>query len=331
MPKNTVSQAAGPRRSSRLRNQGVVSRPPLLKQPTATKTIKKKLVQTRDGSTKTIVPRKVKNARVAGFGEEVASRLDPKSVLPKITMNKKIKKNFFPRIFEDGELREDKKIDYFYRKAWDAQDEFFSTATTRELIKGIESKKKYSEMTSQEKKHLSELLDIASAARMSTEGAGNVVDENKVMQHPANAEKALFADPLETRSEHAFYDNERKRYVEDAIERAIKADMNASEIVIEGVKASIEYSTNYIIAPIMAENVFKETKAAKEKVPKIRLQRQMLEREAAKDLYEELGGKIPAADPKETMEMSQKRKWIPKRDRNKNVLVAPPSPRRRIK
>ena len=230
-------------------------------------------------------------------------------------------------------LRKDADINRIYRAAWKGMDELFSTALTRELIKGMFEKGV--SPTDDERERLTHLVDLLSQARISTHNSGFATAKN-VFQHPTNRGKARIADPIATAALHSRMDSERRAYVQAALDNAANAGGSATDIVYAGVRAAIEFTLNYFTAPIMAKNVFEHTLRAGQPFTR-EDQLQHAERERLKIFYEQLGGTLRAANPFETPQQSQVRVWgaglridIDAALDRGDFESAPPSPRRQV-
>ena len=147
------------------------------------------------------------------------------------------------------------------------------------------------------------------------------------MQHPANRENSVFADPRATAAVHSARDTQRKKYVLDATQREVEAGSDLQAIARAACKAAIEFTLNYFTAPITAKNVLPFSRRANVDLQDAELQEQVAARDRMKDIYIELGGELRPAIAGETPAQALEREWDgPPPD---NVfVVAPPSPRR---
>ncbi|MCL7928527.1 hypothetical protein [Halomonas llamarensis] len=220
-------------------------------------------------------------------------------------------------------------FDTRFREAWKGMDEAFSTAFTRNLVEGIVKEAQTTKLTTADFKHLVELVDIASTARMPTEFSGYATKSEK-MQHPTGAGKGLFAKGYKN---HGTMDTARRNYVDKAMQAEAKASKKMTEVITSGVKASIEFTLNEFTAPITAKNVFRY--AERPNLSKKKFtdtdHRQLAERERMKNIYVKLGGTLRPQKGKETAAASLTREW--KHDRSPFSLTGdiqrePPSPRR---
>lgn len=226
--------------------------------------------------------------------------------------------------------RPDKVMNRVYRTSKKGQDELFSTALTRNLVKGF-PKDKMTELF----EPLRVIVDMMSSARIPTAHSGYSL-KTEVMQHPTSKDSGLFGDPHDTASNHALMDARRRAYVTNAMQDAIDKKLNRMEIAAIGVRAAIEYTLNHFTAPVTADDVYphsqlkkvmnlgKDSSQAKE---------QLRSREQMKDLHEALGGSLRPAIPNETPAQSLTRPW--RRDnttplQGDDTLVEPPSPRRAV-
>jgi len=258
------------------------------------------------------------------IGEELV-KLKFKIKLPKTTFRKGMKQNFLRRVFDaKNVLKDDKAINRIYRASHKKQDELFSTALTRELIKGVFGQNGNKVFNAAEMDKWNELIDIVSSARIPTEYSGNAT-----MQHPANRAKALFVDPYDTASEHSKLDTERRRYVEAAMQKEVDSGVSDRVVVVTmGVRASIEFTLNYFTAPITASNILRYTRNSGNPLTDSQLQGQIASREKMKILYEELGGVLRTLTKPETQRESWTRLWGINRSAKGEALTVPPSPRR---
>lgn len=275
-------------------------------------------------------PTSARDLFTRSLGANTRAILDTKKPIPKISYPKGMRRNFSRRIFNSktSTLKPDKAINRIYRASFPKQDELFSTALTREFVKGFFEKHMGKTLNKNELDYLDELLDMASAARIPTQYSG-FATKDEVMQHPSNRASAVFADPYDTASLHSEMDVERRTYVERAMERSIKAGAKDAAVVIrDGVKAAIEYTLNYFTAPITAGNVQPFSRGKNKPVNDKNLREQLKSRERMKKLYEELGGSLRSLSAPETAPESLTRLWGIGRAADGNPLEAPPSPRR---
>ena len=126
---------------------------------------------------------------------------------------------------------------------------------------------------------------------------------------------------------HSRRDAERKKYVLDAMQKAVDAKGELADILRAGLKAGIEFTLNYFTAPITASNVFSFSKKKNAKASDKEVKEQLEGRERMKKRYVELGGNLELLATPETAEESRGRKWRgPPAD---NVFVVrDPSPER---
>jgi hypothetical protein len=272
-----------------------------------------------------------RDEEAAKIGRDVKRRLDPAAEAVKVADTA-----FGPRTsafptFMAGpwELKADEKINRAFRGVWRGMDELFSTALMREMVKGIVEGEP---PTPEQHKHLCDLIDLASTARMSTHFSG-FATEGRKMQHPANREKAIFADPYETASLHSEMDTARREYVQRKMAAVKKKGGDAEDIIKAGVRAAIEFTLNYFTAPITAENVFKYSRrgAGGNSIFSKDDQLQLAEREKLKRLYESIGGTLRKGTEEDPLQ-SQKQAWgenLSSIDGSGGFADAPPSPRRR--
>ncbi len=267
------------------------------------------------------------------FGRVIRDEILSSGKLPDSILVKKTWKDGVLEKMVDSKLRRpknDKQMNSAYRGAAKAHDELFSTAQTRELLKGIFSPYKNGSIMKDEVfKLLKDTFDVASSARIETKFSGFAL-KNWKMQHPTSLETKFFGNPRETASEHSFLDKERKDYVEQAMNRAIKDKKGGVEIVKEGVKAAIEFTLNYFTAPITAKDVLPFTYLGNEghKWNSEALQEQLQSRERMKDLYVKLGGNLRSLKGTETQKQSIQRPWNPQFSDNDRPFIMPPSPER---
>nr|VFK27321.1 MAG: hypothetical protein BECKMB1821G_GA0114241_10272 [Candidatus Kentron sp. MB]VFK34936.1 MAG: hypothetical protein BECKMB1821I_GA0114274_10922 [Candidatus Kentron sp. MB]VFK77074.1 MAG: hypothetical protein BECKMB1821H_GA0114242_10972 [Candidatus Kentron sp. MB] len=264
------------------------------------------------------------------IGDWFAKGLASKPKMRRFTRPKKMREEVLSRMLDKrrGILKKDRSINSTYRRAWKGQDELFSTALTREFIKGIFEKKGYTSFSDQEHQLLEEMVDLASSVRIPTEFSGFSLSK-EVLQHPANRDRAVFADPHDTVSLHSRMDTERRNYVESVMEDTIQKGVSPTRVMEEGVKAAIEYTLNYFTAPITASNVHPFSRKASVKKDNKILQEQIASRERIKSRYIELGGSLRSLQKKETQEESWSRPWNPPMRSRGFPTREPPSPRRK--
>ena len=278
------------------------------------------------------------NKRARETGRYIREHLDKdiKVIIPRQPVSRDFRPGTFGR-FRDksGKLKGDKTINSTYRRSWKGQDELFSTAKTREIVKGMFNKVFPVDLTKTEAEVLSELVDLVSSIRMPTYMSG-FATKDRVMQHPANRKLAYFGDPRNTASLHSQMDTKRRQYVQRAMDMAQNRGDSSQEIIESGARAAIEFTLNYFTAPVTANNVFQYTQKSATVLSDPPNQRQLAERERLKRIYENLGGKLrpqpwSSSSATETQEESWTRKWGLSHDPledSLSVLEAPPSPRR---
>ncbi|AJD51614.1 hypothetical protein SAMN02744133_12025 [Thalassospira xiamenensis M-5 = DSM 17429] len=227
-------------------------------------------------------------------------------------------------------FRSDKDMNRVFRAAEKNQDELFSTALTRNIVKGF----KLTDMA-KDWDAFKLLVDLMSSVRISTSHSGYSL-KTEVMQHPTRTGSGLFGDPHDTASNHALMDARRRAYVTHAMQDAIDANLSRMEIAKIGVRAAIEYTLNHFTAPVTADDVYPHSRL--KKVMNLgkdssKAKEQLRSREQMKDQYEKLGGSLRLAIPTETPAQSLTRPW--RRDnttplQGDDTLVEPPSPRRAV-
>lgn len=262
------------------------------------------------------------------FGKKLSLRLRLKDEIPDVIYLSRMRQGVVRRLIQkDQSPKSDKSMNRIYRAAHKRQDELFSTALTREFVKGFFERRFQKAFSEKELQLVDEMIDLVSSVRIPTEFSGFALKDS-VMQHPSNRSKALFADPYDTASLHSKLDTERRYYVEFRMNKAFDQGKTATETIIEGVKAAIEYTLNYFTAPITADNVFQYTRSSGRALNDRVLQEQIASREKMKSRYEELGGDLRKLNRTETQQQSWKRKWGLERSDEGHPLIAPPSPRR---
>ncbi|SOC30517.1 hypothetical protein [Thalassospira xiamenensis] len=260
------------------------------------------------------------------------------SKLPLLNYRPSLRRKVFSRMTREEvvhgkklrKFRPDKDMNRAFRAAETNQDELFSTALTRNIIKGF----RITEMA-KDPEAFNLLVDLMSAIRISTSHSGYSL-KTESMQHPTRAKSGLFDDPYVTASNHALMDARRRAYVTRAMKEAIDAGKPVMEIAKAGLRAAIEYTLNHFTAPVTADDVFphsrlKKVLNASTSDPKAKAQIQS--REVMKDQYERLGGALRLAIPGETNAQSLTRNW--RRDgttplQGDDVEIEPPSPRRYV-
>jgi hypothetical protein len=176
-----------------------------------------------------------------------------------------------------------------YRDDAPNMDELLSTATVNDFLKG------YFERNPTNKPYEIEWMNtwgnMVSNLRIPTKFSGFAL-KGIVMQHPTNPKTALFAEANKTSKVHAAYDLERRNYVVKAMEDARENKKGPDEIIKSMMRAAIEYTLNNFTAPILASNVFDNTRAYKlgKKQNDTVLLEQVKSRELMKILYQQLNG-----------------------------------------
>lgn len=279
-------------------------------------------------------PREAVDQEAQALGRAVRSRLDPEQPVYVPKGPKRFRRRALNR-FRDkrtGRLKPDRSINSAFRRSWPSQDELFSTALTREVVKGIFENAGGS-LNAQEVEYLEQLVDMVSALRISTHLSG-FSTRDRVMQHPANRGRAFFEDPYNTASLHSRMDSARRDYVQNAMTEVEAANGSAVEIIRAGARAAIEFTLNYFTAPVTADNVFGFSRRSLTAISDRQNQRQLAERERLKPIYERLGGTLrPLTAPENTVEESQRREWglgLGALDEEGGFPQAPPSPRRQL-
>lgn len=255
-----------------------------------------------------------------GLGRQVRPKLAESNAPPEIEWPSDIRADVLEKFFEGDELAPDKKINRVFRASGKGMDETFSTATTREFIKGVMEGASKSDFSDEEWTLLKDLVDIVSGARILTQYSGYAL-EDEVMQHPAPRAKAFFADPYDTASEHSRLNSERAAYVEKEMKAAIEAKEDATGIIVRGVRAAIEFTLNRFTAPITADNVFKHSRRSGTELRDADNLDQVESRERLKRYYVDLGGTLREPKGEETDDAALTREW-------ERLLSVPPSPRR---
>ncbi|MFC4235968.1 hypothetical protein ACFOY8_12050 [Thalassospira xianhensis] len=256
--------------------------------------------------------------------------------LPLLNYRVSLRRSVFSRMTREEVLhgkkfrkfRPDKDMNRVFRAAEKNQDELFSTALTRNIVKGF----RLTEMA-KDPEAFNLLVDLMSAIRISTSHSGYSL-KTETMQHPTQAKSGLFDDPDDTASNHAFMDARRRAYVTRAMNEAIDAKLPVMDIAKAGLRAAIEYTLNHFTAPITADDVFPHSRLKKvlnASISDPKAKAQLRSREEMKGQYERLGGVLRLAIPGETNAQSVTRNW--RRDgttplQGDDVAIEPPSPRR---
>ncbi|MBA5779463.1 hypothetical protein H2509_20215 [Stappia sp. F7233] len=275
------------------------------------------------------------DARFFRYGRRIRKTFDRKRKIPSYDFSDEARPDVLERFVDKKrKLRSNAAVNRVFRAAWKRMDETFSTASTRELVRGILDEEGVDELSDKEWDYLVELIDVLSNIRLKTEYTG-FSTKDAVMQHPANRAKAVFADPYATASEHAEMDSERRDYVIRAIDAAIDDGADAREIVVAGARAAIEFTLNYFAAPVTASNVQPFSRRANTKRTDPVNQEQLAGRERLKGIYEQLGGTLSPLDEPETQAEAQTRPWQLNLPDDIDVdedpyPFAPPSPRRQV-
>ncbi|WP_261300136.1 hypothetical protein [Sphingomonas alpina] len=251
--------------------------------------------------------------------------------LPELPRPAEMKVDFLDRALDaTGKVLATNKFGAPYRAAWDAQDELFSTASTRNFIEGLLDGLPRNQIDDAVWARWSKMVDTISTLRVPTKFSGFSTDAAP-MQHPTAAGVGYFS-AAKTASKHSNYDNTRVKYIAYKLELAETAGESLEEQLFVAMRASLEFSLNYFTAPVTASNVkLHSTKAAVDSADPS-LQEQLESRERIKDIYVKLGGTLRELPPAttETPEQSWGRAWqqgLPI-TADDPFPIAPPSPRR---
>jgi hypothetical protein len=185
------------------------------------------------------------NRRAEEIGKSAGANLGAKKVLIKLDkMPVEFRKDFVKRLIDKA--KEDKEsspvisaFERWYRAHWDEMDEWVSTSTVRQFLKGLFEAKDYTTLTKVEIELINVITDSVSAIRMPTKYSGYSLSA-EVMQHPTSETAGIFANPRDTASMHSKRDVERKKYVVDAMKRAIDAKGELADIAKAAIMAGIE-------------------------------------------------------------------------------------------
>lgn len=267
-------------------------------------------------------------ARTINLGEYFG-RWFPTTPPPRLTVPLKLKVDVALRLVDSQKPRlvPRKTAARRYRAALKGSDELFSTATTLDFMEGILKTPGFTNALVQ---RVSPWMDILSSLRIPTEDSG-FATLTEIMQHPANRQKAQFADPYKTAATHSKMDTARVDYILRAMERAQANNASGDQVLLAGGRAAIEFTLNHFTAPITASNVKSLSLRAKNPVSDRELMDQVANRELMKTTYEELGGTLRAPIVGETAHEAITRKWkfgMPLATKNDPYPEAPPSPRR---
>ncbi|MBP2847807.1 hypothetical protein [Dickeya oryzae] len=237
-------------------------------------------------------------------------------------------------IDEQGQLKSAKIFNDAHRADMPGMDEWVSTALTRELLKGMLDGVDYWQLSPQAKEQFEGSYFAVSSIRSPTTATGFAL-KDKAMQHPANREWSMFADPYATASLHSRYDQARRDYI---LRGARAAWEKGEDVIVQAMKSSIEFTLNYMMAPARASNVRPFMKNPQRTQPLLEheLDEQMAVREHFKTEYQKLGGRLrrlPKGE-KETRQKAIERPWstgekYAQQDFRVEAEVRAPSPFRR--
>jgi len=261
------------------------------------------------------------------FGEEVRRRIRLDEGLPVFEATPGIRRGGLDSLRSGDEIKGDKQFNASFRRLGPNMDEFFSTATTREFVKGLLGDTAWSDYSDEEQAYFGELVDILSAIRVPTKFVGYSLDTGK-LQHPTSRPQAYFEDPYETASRHSELDVARRDYVQRAADAAIEADLGAREIVLAAARAAIEFTLNNFMAPISASNVQPFSKLAGVEITDEKVLEQVRWREFLKRFYVDVAGGTLRTGTSESRKASRTREWRPQVDTS--YPSAPPSPFRDV-
>ena len=196
--------------------------------------------------------------------------------------------DFFTR-FKSSE-QELNRFDSRYRSLAAGQDELIPTSLMREIYRGIVRSQYFDPKDSQQVESLNSLLNDISEVRIPTKYAGFSL-KSGLMQHPTGR-KPFFAKKSdgEALSQHAMFDDQRKRQVITAMNQAIARHDSAAEIVYSGLREAITFTLNEFTAPVLAKDVFKYSNAKQQKATL--LLGQIRARERVKQLQLRIGGRM---------------------------------------
>jgi hypothetical protein len=264
------------------------------------------------------------------LGKSITQNPGQVFTLPTLAVPTGLKLKFLDRAV-DGTSRKMVKSTTFgsrYRTAWDAQDELFSTASTRHFITGLLNNLRRDQIADDVWQRWSQMVDLISTLRIPTKFSG-FATSSSVMQHPTAVGEGYFS-PLAVTTSHGTYDSDRVKYIGAALAAAEGQSLEAQ--FFAAARAAIEFSLNFFTAPVTASNVKPYSTKAAIASDDASLLEQIEARERIKDIYVQLGGNLRdlPAGVTETPEQSRDRLWQQGLSITSDdpFPVAPPSPRR---
>lgn len=140
-----------------------------------------------------------------------------------------------------------------YRDVHPNQDEIVSTASFRELSRGLLLDKK--KMPTAKRKRVVKSLDEVSKLRLPTASTGMATKE-RTFQHPTNEDEAVFAANAGSGSTHAQLDLRRREEVADGMEAALaKPGATINSVLSEGIRSGISFELNEFTGPASSSSM----------------------------------------------------------------------------
>lgn len=251
--------------------------------------------------------------------------------VPLLAAAERLRLGFLDRALDDDTQKLIEKAKLFgsrFRSTHDAQDELWSTASTRHFLNGLLAGRSKADIPAAQWNDWIEAVDLISRLRIPTRFSGYAT-ANGVMQHPTEPGQGLFSTAA-VFGPHGALDSARVKYIGAAVRRARLAGETVLEQFLTAARASIQFSLNYFTAPITASNVQPYSAMAGVDPRNTVLLEQLAAREYIKGLYVALGGTLRELVNAETPAQSLVRPWqegIPITPLDP-YPVAPPSPNR---
>ncbi len=183
-----------------------------------------------------------------------------------------------------------------YRRSLPSHDEILSTASVREIVSGVLAAHGQQPLGKTEIDAVNSAINDVSRVRMRTAHVGYAFSATDVMQHPTSVGEAVFANPLQTSSSHAYHDIRRRQAaVEEAEAEIHKPDANIVSVTRAALRGAVLYTLNEMTAAASASDVKPFARAS----TRGRRMAQVADRERLKDALLAVGGQVEPDDPNE--------------------------------
>lgn len=230
------------------------------------------------------------NKRFREIGEKLAD-LPVGTELPELKAGKGYRADKLEKVLSDETLaKAAPDFGRAFRDVHPGQDEIVSTASFRELSRGLLLDK--TKMPTAKRKQVVKSLDEVSKLRLPTSSSGMATKE-RTFQHPTNEEEAVFATNAGSGSTHAQLDLRRRAEVADGMEAALaKPGATINSVLGEGIKSGVAFELNEFTGPASSSSMDGRTRTKAVK----RRREQTEEREHLKGIGVAYGATQEAGD-----------------------------------